>query len=64
MDEFLSFEKDDKVFSSCLETILHEDINIKVIQCGIHKKVGFITIKDEPSVNRFTVTCLLLLLGK
>ena len=58
MDEFVSFEKDDKMLSTCSEIILHKGRKIYVIRCRIQKKAGFITIKDEPSVNRYTIRCM------
>ena len=61
MDEIVSFEQED-VFE-LLRTILHKEIKMNVIQYRIRKLAGFITIKDKPSMNRFTITRLLLWLG-
>ena len=63
MKEFVSSKKDDQVFSNRQETIQHKNKRINIIQCRIKKQAGFITIKDDPSVYGFTITCLLLSMG-
>ena len=63
MDKFVGIEKDDKMFLSFLKTILQKAIKVKVIQYRIQKQPVYITIKDEPSVNEFTITYLLLSIG-